>query len=86
MTEAERIGRRLRQLRERRRLTQGQVARRMRTHRPIVGRIERGLHTVDLRTLARYVAAVRARLIDVTVVLDTHPDWDIERGCWRGAA
>lgn len=78
-----RIGARLRRLREKQGLSQGQVAARAGTYRELVGAIERGERGVpQIATLQRLCRAMRVRLRDVLVVMDTDPRWDIERGCW----
>jgi len=60
------VGARLRELRQDAELSQAQVALLTGSHRPIIGRIERGVHEVDLHTLQRYARALE---LDVLTVL-----------------
>jgi hypothetical protein len=53
------------------------MARRVGTHRPIVGRTERGLHVLSLEGVARYAAALELDVATVCVCLDV--EW-IEAG------
>jgi transcriptional regulator with XRE-family HTH domain len=66
----QRIGGRLRELRVDAELTQEQVAVRTGMHRPVVGRLERGIHDVSLDALARYAGALDLDLGTVCCVLD----------------
>jgi transcriptional regulator with XRE-family HTH domain len=60
------VGARLRELRQDAELSQEQVAHLAGSHRPIISRVERGLHEVDLRTLRRYACALD---LDIATVL-----------------
>lgn len=73
---AVRVGERLRALRVDTELSQAELAARAGTHRPIIGRLERGLHVPELDVLARV-----ARALDVDVVTVLAPlDWaEIDR-------
>ena len=65
------VGGQLRWLRQEAGLSQAEIARRMRTHRPIVGRIERGLHDMKLEAIWDYAAALGVDpLLDVLCILD----------------
>jgi transcriptional regulator with XRE-family HTH domain len=72
-----RVGRRLRELRVRAKLSQAEVGRRSGIHRPIVARVERGVHDPGLDTVARLCTAIGCKLRDVLIVLDVHPRWVI---------
>lgn len=72
-----RVSRRLRELRLRAKLSQLDVSKRSGIHRPIISRIERGVHEPDLKTVARLCAAIGCKLRDVLIVFDTHPRWVI---------
>lgn len=67
---AERVGVRLRELRRDAELSQAEIARRTGIHRPIVGRIERGVHVASLDTVRRYAAALDLDVATVLVCLD----------------
>lgn len=69
----QRLVERLRELRIDAELTMAEVARRTGIHRPIIGRIERGLHVPSYETLARYAAALELDVATVAVVLND--DW-----------
>lgn len=73
---ASQVGARLRALRLDAELSQGELAARAETHRPIISRLERGVHVPDLDVLARM-----ARALDVDVVTVLTPlDWaEIDR-------
>jgi transcriptional regulator with XRE-family HTH domain len=60
------VGARLRELRRDAELTQEQIARAIGSHRPIIGRIERGKHVLSVDVLQRYA---RALDLDVATVL-----------------
>lgn len=79
-----RVAERIRELRLEAGLSQRQVAKRIKSHREIVARMESGRHTLTLETVARLAHAFECQLVDILVVLDTHPQWDVARGCWRG--
>jgi transcriptional regulator with XRE-family HTH domain len=64
------VGARIRELRVDAEMTQAELARRIGTHRPIMGRIERGIHQSDLHTVARIAAALELDLPTVLVCLD----------------
>lgn len=70
---AAKIGARLRELRLDAEMTQAEVSRRTGIHRPIVARIERGVHEASLPTIARYAGALELDMETVMVCLD--PDW-----------
>jgi transcriptional regulator with XRE-family HTH domain len=67
------VGERIRELRVDAEITQGELARRIGSHRPIISRIERGVHEPDLRTVARIAGALELELATVLVCLDA--DW-----------
>jgi transcriptional regulator with XRE-family HTH domain len=67
---AQRVGARLRELRQDAELTQQEVADRMGSHRPIVSRIESGKHLPSLGEVARYAAVLDLDLITVLVCID----------------
>lgn len=73
---ASHVGARLRSLRLDAELSQAELAARAGTHRPIIGRLERGLHVPELDVLARM-----ARALDVDVLTVLAPlDWtEIDR-------
>jgi transcriptional regulator with XRE-family HTH domain len=50
--------------------TQEKLAQHMGTHRPIVCRIERGVHSVDLHTITSFVLACGGNLQEVTLAVD----------------
>lgn len=64
------VGAEFRAMRERAGLTQGEVARRMCSHRPIVCRIERGTHTVSINTAIAYVSACDGEVARIGIVID----------------
>lgn len=64
------IGAALRSMRERAGLTRKQLAIRIHSHRPIIGRIERGLHVPELCTVNAYVAACGGDVREVTLAID----------------
>lgn len=64
---AERIGLRVRALRMERGLTQGQLARRVGTHRPLVSRVEAGRYLPTIETVCEYAEALG---VSPSVVLD----------------
>lgn len=70
------VGARIRELRVDAEMTQRELARRIRSHGPIVCRIERGLHVPDLNTVARIARALDLELATVLVCLDDN---------WRAA-
>lgn len=73
---ATRVGERLRVLRLDAEMSQRELAARAGTHRPIISRLERGLHVPDLDELA---AVARALDVDVLTVL-APLDWaEIDR-------
>lgn len=51
-------------------LTCAEVAAALGSHRPVVGRVERGLHGHDVLLLARHAAAVGVTLADIGRVVD----------------
>lgn len=68
------VGAKLRELRHRRGLSQEQLAHLMESHRPIVGRIERGTHIATMETISRFIVATggqRAELLEVFAAVDT---------------
>lgn len=67
---AKRVGARVRELRRDAEMIQGELARRVYTHRPIVSRVERGLHMPCLEELARYAAALELDIATLLVCLD----------------
>lgn len=66
------IADRLRSIRARRGESQLVVGRRAKIHRPIIGRIERGTHTVSLEVLKRICAALCVDPYEVMRVLDAY--------------
>jgi transcriptional regulator with XRE-family HTH domain len=70
---AERVGARIRELRLDAEMTQRQLADRIGVHRPVMGRIERGIHQTDLRTIALIADVLGLDVATVLVCLD--PDW-----------
>lgn len=72
-TQARAVGARLRELRIDAEFSQRDIAARMGSHRPIVGRIERGVHALGMRTVARYAEALELDVETVLVCLD--PAW-----------
>ena len=64
------VAARLRLLRRRSGLTMTHVAARASTHRPVVGRIERGKHTVSIDTATRIAEANGGGLRDVLEAID----------------
>jgi transcriptional regulator with XRE-family HTH domain len=62
---AERVGARIRELRLDAEMSQRQLADRVGLHRPVMGRIERGLHQTDLHTIARIAHALELDLLTV---------------------
>lgn len=64
------VGARLRELRVDAELSQAQVARLTGSHRPIICRVERGVHEVDLHTLQRYARALDLDVLTVLAPLD----------------
>jgi transcriptional regulator with XRE-family HTH domain len=64
------IGRRLRELRLDAEISQAELGRRAGIHRPIVGRLERGLHVHDLDSLQRYARALDIDLLTVLAPVD----------------
>lgn len=66
------VGARLRELRVDAELSQAQVARlrQLGSHRPIICRVERGVHEVDLHTLQRYARALDLDVLTVLAPLD----------------
>ena len=67
---AHRVGARVRELRLDAEMTQGELARRISTHRPIVSRVERGLHMPRLEELERYATALELDVATLLVCLD----------------
>jgi len=66
----QRLAERIRELRLDAEFTQAEVARRTGIHRPIVGRIERGLHLLSIETLTRVAVALEIDVETICVVLD----------------
>lgn len=64
------VGARIRELRVDAEMTQRELAGRIGVHRPVMSRIERGLHQTDLHTIARIAAALDLDLPTVLVCLD----------------
>lgn len=67
---AERIGARVRALREAAGLTQGELARRTGIHRPNIARIESGRHMPSLDTVVRIARALDVQPSAILSVLD----------------
>ena len=68
---------RIRELRLEAEMTQEQLARRARTYRPLVARVERGSYTIRLSTVYRYAKALDVEPMVILCVLD---EW------WRDAS
>jgi transcriptional regulator with XRE-family HTH domain len=64
------IGARLRELRLDAEMTLAEVARRMGSHRPIIGRAERGVHTLNLDVLSAHARALDLDLLTVLAPID----------------
>lgn len=64
------VGARLRELRVDAEMTQEQIADATGIHRPVVARMERGIHVADVDTVTRYANALGLGLADVLVCLD----------------
>lgn len=56
-------------------LTQADVAERTGIHRPIVGRIERGVHVPTLETCEAFARACGRTVLDVTRAVDEALHW-----------
>lgn len=63
-------GKRLRAMRNAACLSQEEVARRTLSHRPIISRIERGVHAVSLHVANRFALACGGTLHDVLQAVD----------------
>jgi transcriptional regulator with XRE-family HTH domain len=70
---AVRVGARIRELRLDAELKQRELADRIGVHRPVMGRIERGIHQTDLHTIALIADVLGLEVATVLVCLD--PDW-----------
>jgi transcriptional regulator with XRE-family HTH domain len=64
------VGKRIRELREIRGWSQAELARRVGTHRPIVGRVERGIHGQGTNTILKYAEALQVRPELIVEVID----------------
>jgi transcriptional regulator with XRE-family HTH domain len=64
------IGRRIRELRRDAEMSVAELARRTDLYGPIVCRIERGVHLIDLRTAARIAHALELDVATLLVCLD----------------
>jgi transcriptional regulator with XRE-family HTH domain len=64
------VGQRIRELRLDAELTQQKLAQRSRTHRPIISRIEHGVHVPDLWTLAERARALELDVVTVLLGVD----------------
>jgi transcriptional regulator with XRE-family HTH domain len=64
------VGARIRELRVDAEMTQRELAQRSRTHRPIIGRIERGVHAPDWWTLAELARALELDVVTVLMGVD----------------
>lgn len=64
------IGAQMRAVRKSEGLTIAEVARRMGTHRPIVGRMERGIHDQSIESIVLYARACGRQPTAITHVLD----------------
>jgi putative transcriptional regulator len=67
------VGARVRELRLEAELTQQELADRIGSHRPIIGRIERGVHVVTLEVCVRVAAALELDLGTLLACLDEGP-------------
>jgi transcriptional regulator with XRE-family HTH domain len=67
---AQRVGARIRELRLDAELKQRELADLIGVHRPVMGRIERGVHQTDLGTIARIAEALGLDVATVLVCLD----------------
>lgn len=70
---AVRVGARIRELRLDAEMKQRELAKRIGVHRPVMGRIERGIHQTDLHTIALIADVLGLDVATVLVCLD--PDW-----------
>jgi transcriptional regulator with XRE-family HTH domain len=77
------VGNRVRQLREAEGISVRGMEKFTGIHAPVLSRLEHGHHLPSLPVLARIADALGVRVADIVVVLDTHPDWNIEEGRWR---
>jgi transcriptional regulator with XRE-family HTH domain len=66
----ERLGQRIRELRVDAEMTQDELAARMGSYRPVVGRIERGKHLLTTAGLERVAVALDLDVPTIAVVLD----------------
>lgn len=64
------VGARIRELRGDAEVSQAELARRIGTHRPIMSRIERGIHEPSLETCERVAAALDLDVATLLVCLD----------------
>lgn len=69
-TAAEVFGERMRELREKRKLTQVEVAQRAGLPQPRISAIERGAHVPNLLTIIRIAVALECRFADLASALD----------------
>ncbi len=72
MTPANLLAHRIAQLRRMHGLTQAQLANRSGIQRPIISRIERGIHEPTFTTLIRLASALGCELYEILCVLDLH--------------
>jgi transcriptional regulator with XRE-family HTH domain len=71
------LGARIRELRVARGLSQEELARRLGSHRELVGRVERGVHQVGIETVNAYARALGVDAFEVALVLDDVVDVSI---------
>ena len=70
---AKMVGERIRDLRRAHGWSQAELAHRIGTHRPIVSRVERGVHKQSVRTLTEYATALGVPVWAITNVMDGAP-------------
>lgn len=78
------IGERLRELRQDAELKQAEVARRCKVPRPIITRVERGMHTISLDLLHRYAQALELDIPTVLALVDIEELVAIDFPPWQG--
>ena len=72
----DKLGTRIRFMRQKSGMTQGDFARKLGTHRPIVCRIEAGKHEPSILTIVEYAAALGVQPSDIFSALDEETDED----------
>lgn len=74
------LGKRLRELRNERSLTQDQIAQNLNISRQRYARIENGLSDVTLEVLSRVAELFNIKVYDITKVLDDEPETNYRLG------